>query len=168
MLKNTIFNVEILEVTDDDPETECDSCYGSGRVDCDYCDGDGEIVCNTCYGDGEEEEGVTCSECDGEAKVSCDSCDGSGADECSQCDGDGRPGQLWQRGRSPDGRRHCRVGALPYGVAVPLSHGDPRVHCPAHGGWTRPSGANTGHNTLNTVYIHIYFVMIWKNINLYF
>ena len=47
MLKNTIFNVEILEVTDDDPETEYDSCYGSGRVDCDYCDGDGEIVCNS-------------------------------------------------------------------------------------------------------------------------
>lgn len=89
MLKLKMFHAEILEVDDDDPETECDSCYGSGRVDCDYCDGDGEIVCNTCYGSGEEEEGVTCSECDGEAKVSCDSCDGSGADECSQCDGDG-------------------------------------------------------------------------------
>jgi hypothetical protein len=88
-LKLKMFHAEILEVVDDDPETECDSCYGSGNVDCDYCDGDGEIVCNTCYGDGEEEEGVTCSECDGEGKESCSSCDGSGSEECSQCDGDG-------------------------------------------------------------------------------
>lgn len=65
-LKLKIFRVDILEVTDDDPESECDSCYGDGYVDCDYCDGNGKIDCDDCGGDGEDSDGDTCSNCDGE------------------------------------------------------------------------------------------------------
>lgn len=93
ILKNTIFNVEILEVTDDDPESECDTCYGSGQTDCDTCDGEGEVHCDTCDGEGvvsdlegNEDE---CSDCYGGGKVPCDSCGGNGQEECYECDGTG-------------------------------------------------------------------------------
>jgi hypothetical protein len=89
MLKLKMFHSEILEVVDDDPETECDSCYGSGKVECYSCDGNGEIDCDTCYGEGEDEQGESCGECQGGGKTECDDCGSSGNVECDKCDGDG-------------------------------------------------------------------------------
>lgn len=89
MLKLKMFHSEILEVVDDDPDSECDSCYGSGRVECYSCDGNGEIDCDTCYGEGEDEEGNSCDECQGGGKIECSDCGGSGNEECDKCDSTG-------------------------------------------------------------------------------
>ncbi len=89
-----------IEITELDPEVECDHCDGSGEISCsecsgsgnEYCDecgGSGNEDCDVCDGTGEDEEGNTCWKCDGDGSVDCEECVGSGKENCTECNGSG-------------------------------------------------------------------------------
>lgn len=71
----------ILEDTDGEYMSSCDSCGGSGRRECYDCDGRGTTDCPECDGDGYQG--------DGEDRKECSDCDGSGRRDCPECYGDG-------------------------------------------------------------------------------
>lgn len=111
LLDNFLFGFMLVEITQDEPDVECeycsgngqiecDTCYGSGNNDCSECDNTGEVNCDECGGmgrvdcdecggTGEDEEGETCSDCDGDGYLNCPECHGKGTEGCSWCDGDG-------------------------------------------------------------------------------
>ena len=89
-----------IEITELDPEVECNHCDGTGEMncsrcggsgneDCHECDGNGTIECSVCDGSGEDEEGDTCSNCDGDGSDDCEECGGSGNENCTECYGSG-------------------------------------------------------------------------------
>lgn len=89
-----------IEITEIDPEVECDHCDGSGELncsecsgsgneDCDKCNGSGGQECDVCDGSGEDEEGDPCSNCNGDGSVDCSECGGSGSYSCQECHGSG-------------------------------------------------------------------------------
>ena len=86
-------------------ETECDYCYGTGKIECYECDGTGSETCDNCNGSydfqedcdkcengiinpGEENE-ETCSKCEGTGELNCSKCDGTESQSCDACNGDG-------------------------------------------------------------------------------
>jgi len=89
-----------IEITELDPEVECEHCDGSGEVSCsecggsgneycDECNGNGGVDCDECDGTGEDEEGNTCRNCDGDGSVDCSECGGGGSFSCQECGGSG-------------------------------------------------------------------------------
>ena len=99
LLENDLFGIKVVEITNNDPNIDCDDCDGNGHVGCDTCYGDGNIDCRTCDGSGEEScpdcggdgeiDGEPCDECQGNGQVICSDCGGGGNEECSWCDGAG-------------------------------------------------------------------------------
>ena len=100
IIKSNLIAVNIFEVGDENPETDCPECggesnsscgdcFGEGEYNCRNCDGTGETDCDECGGYGEDDEGNSCSECQGGGNVTCDDCNGSGTEECDWCDGTG-------------------------------------------------------------------------------
>ena len=88
-IDNDSFTFIIGQVTEENPERECDTCYGTGEVECSECDGRGLVDCSDCDGTGEDSDGDSCEWCDGSGDVDCDICNSSGNETCDTCVGTG-------------------------------------------------------------------------------
>lgn len=77
--------------------SQCNDCYGRGRIQCHCCNGAGRVRCSTCSGSGRvtrtrdnETREVECSSCHGSGRVTCSHCHGDGMEKCDECKGQGR------------------------------------------------------------------------------
>ena len=104
-IKTSLFSFSLILVREFEPDVDCETCDGSGKLecgdcrgrgyeDCEVCGGDGEINCEYCdgtgYSDEEDEDGdlIDCDNCNGTGNVDCNDCDGGNV-ECSTCHGSG-------------------------------------------------------------------------------
>jgi len=91
-----LYGYQMIQLTEKDPNVDCDTCEGDGYYPCDECGGrgkesclecdDGDIECDVCDGDGRDEEGEECDNCEGRGYDRCQECDGRGYTDCTYCE----------------------------------------------------------------------------------